>query len=80
MARGVHARGKNIYRSSNQQRTNGQGLSVSVTNAANEAEAQPFADEYCKAHGRMAHFDRMETSSYRHVASQSALFHCVLSP
>ena len=70
----------NVYRSSNQQRTIGHGLSVRITNVANETEAQPFADEYCKAHGRMAHFDRMETSSYHSVASQSALFDCVLSP
>ncbi len=70
----------NVYRSSNQQRTIGDGLSVRITNVASEAEAQPFANEYCKARGRMAHFDRMEMLTYHRVASQSALFDCVLSP
>ena len=70
----------NVYRSSNQQRTVGHGLLVSITNVANEAEAQPFAEEYCKARGRMAHFDRMEMLIYHSVASQSALFDCILRP
>ena len=69
----------NVYRSSNQQRPIGDGLSVRITNVANEAEAQPFADEYCKARGRMAHFDRMEMLTHHSVASQSALFDCMLS-
>jgi hypothetical protein len=71
---------KNVFRSSNQQRTIGQGLSVRITNVATEAEAQPFADEYCKARGRLAQFDRIENVSYRNVASNSALFRCVLRP
>jgi hypothetical protein len=70
----------NVYRSSNQERTIGQGLSVRITNVATEAEAQPFADEYCKARGRLAHFDRMEMLTYHSVASQSALFDCVVLP
>src|SRR6266404_6046210 len=68
---------KNIFRSSNQQRTIGHRLSVRVTNVASEAEALPFADQYCNALGRMAYFDRMEIVSYRNVASKSALFDCV---
>ena len=71
---------KNVYRSSNQQRTVGHGQSVRITNVANEAEAQPFANQYCSALGRMAHFDRMEIVSYRNIASQSALFDCVSRP
>ena len=71
---------KNVYRSSNQQRTIGHGLSVGITNVANETEALPFADQYCNALGRMAHFDHMEIVSYRNVASTSALFDCVLRP
>ena len=68
----------NVYRSSNQQRIIGQGLSVRVTNVATEAEAQRFADEYCKVRGGLAHFDRMEMLTHHSVASQSALFDCVL--
>jgi hypothetical protein len=69
---------KNVYRASNQQRSIGHGLSVRITNVATEAEAQPFADEYCNAHGRLAQFDRMEMVSYHNVASNSALYDCVL--
>jgi hypothetical protein len=70
---------KDVFRSSNQQRTIGQGLSVRIANVATETEARPFAEEYCKAHGRMAHFDRMEMVSYHKVASKSALFDCALA-
>ena len=69
-----------VFHSSNQQRTIGHGLSVRITNVASEAEARPFADEYCRARGRTAHFDRMEMVSYHHVASRSALFDCELRP
>ena len=70
----------NVFRSSNQQRTIGQGLSVRITNVATEMEAQPFAEEDCNARGRFAQFHRMEIVSYHHEASNSALFDCVLSP
>lgn len=70
----------NVYRSSNQQRTIGQGLAVRITNMATDAEAQPFADEYCNARGRLAQFHRMEIVSYHHEASNSALFECLLRP
>jgi hypothetical protein len=68
----------NVFRSSNQQRTIGHGLSVTITNVASEPEGQPFAEEYCNARGGMAHFDRMEIVSRHNVASNSALFDCVL--
>jgi hypothetical protein len=70
----------NVFRSSNQQRTIGHGLSVRITDVAGEAEALPFADQYCRARGMLAHFDRMEMVSYHHVASKSALFDCELRP
>jgi hypothetical protein len=62
---------KNVFRSSNQQQTIGDGLSVRITNVVNETEAQPFADEYCRARGRIARFDRMEMLSYHNVASRA---------
>jgi hypothetical protein len=68
----------NLYRSSNQPRTIEHGLSVTVTNVASETEGQPFAERYCAARDRVAHFERMEILSYHNVASQSALFDCVL--
>jgi hypothetical protein len=70
----------NVFHSSNQQRTIGHGLSVRITNVASEPEAQPFADEYYNARGRMAHFDRMAIVSRHNVASNSALFDCVSRP
>jgi hypothetical protein len=71
---------KNVFRSSNQQRTIGHGLSVRITNVASESEALPFAEEYCNALGKTAHLDRMENVSYHSVASKSALYDCVLRP
>jgi hypothetical protein len=68
----------NLFRSSNQQRTIGDALSVTVTNVVNEAEAQPFAEQYCKARGKRARFNHMVQLSYRHVASNSASFDCVI--
>ena len=69
-----------VFRSSNQERTIGHGLSVRITNVASELEAQPFAEDYCNARGRMAHFDRLEIVNYHKMASKSALFDCVLRP
>ena len=71
---------KNVYRTSNQERTIGEGLSVRITNVATEADALPFADEYCKARHGMARFNRMEIVSRRNMASNSALFDCVIRP
>jgi hypothetical protein len=53
---------------------------VRITNVATKTEALPFADEYCKARGRTAHFNRMEMVSRRNLASNSALFDCVIRP
>jgi hypothetical protein len=71
---------KNVFHSSNQERTIGHGLSVRITNVASEPEALPFAEQYCNALGKTAHFDRMENVSYHSVASRSALYDCVLRP
>jgi len=68
---------ENVYRSSNQQRLIGDATSVTVTNVASEAEAQPFAEKYCHAHGKVEHLNRMLMLSYHHVSSNSAVFDCV---
>ena len=70
----------NLYRSSNQERVIGHALSVTITNVATEAEALPFAEQYCNARGRIAHFVRMEMLSYHNVASKAASFDCVSRP
>jgi hypothetical protein len=67
----------NLYRSSNQPRTIEHGQFVTVMNVANETEALPFAEQYCQARDRIAHFNRMEILSYHRVASRSAVFDCV---
>ena len=74
------AENKVVFRSSNQEKTIGHGLSVRITNVASEADARPFAEEYCNARGGLAQFDRMEIVSYHHMASNSALFDCVPRP
>jgi len=69
--------GPNLYRSSNQPKIIGKGLSVTVTNVTTEAEALPFAMQYCKAHGKVARLNHMVVLTYHHVASNSAEFDCV---
>lgn len=69
-----------LYRSSNQQKVIGHDQSVVITNVVNEAEALPFAEQYCKKRGRAVRFDRMETLTYHHLASSSASFSCVPGP
>jgi hypothetical protein len=69
----------NVYRSSNQPRTIGNGLSVTVTNVTSEAEAVPIADQYCKAQGKAALFNKMVMLTYHHVSSNSASFDCATS-
>ena len=70
----------NVYRSSNQERTIGRGQSVTITNVANELEAQPFAEQYCKVRNGVARFDRMEMLSHHRTATNSALFDCISRP
>jgi hypothetical protein len=67
----------NVYRSSNQERVIGNGLTVSITNVVSEEEALPFAEQYCKARNKAARFIRMEMVSHRSVAFRSAVFDCV---
>ena len=69
--------GPSLYRSSNQQKTIGNGLAVEISNVATEAEALPFAEQYCKARGRTPKFNRMEQVSYHNVATTSAMFDCL---
>jgi hypothetical protein len=71
---------ENLYRSSNQPKTIGSGLSVTVTNVATEAEALPFAEQYCKARAKVARLNRMVVLSYHHLSSNSAVFDCVTEP
>jgi hypothetical protein len=51
---------------------------VTITNVTSEAEALPFAEQYCKARGKTAQFSRLVMVTYHHVASNSASFDCVI--
>jgi hypothetical protein len=66
----------NLFRSSNAPRIYDDGQSVDVTNVEGEAEAQPFAKQYCDDLGKKAAFQRFELLSYHHVAIASASFKC----
>jgi hypothetical protein len=48
-------------------------------NVTSEAEAVPIADQYCKAQGKAALFNKMVMLTYHHVSSNSASFDCVTS-
>ncbi|HEY1860543.1 MAG TPA: hypothetical protein VGG61_09330 [Gemmataceae bacterium] len=52
---------------------------MTVTNVTSEAEAVPIADQYCKAQGKAALFNKMVMLTYHHVSSNSASFDCVTS-
>jgi hypothetical protein len=66
----------NLYRSSNEKKIYYDGRSVDVTNVENEAEARPFAEQYCSSRGETAHFARMELISYHRIATLGASFSC----
>jgi hypothetical protein len=66
------------YHGSNQPRVVPDGMSVTIVNVRSEAEAQPWADDYCAKRGKVAHFLQME--KYRrqyHQPADSASFGCV---
>jgi hypothetical protein len=65
-----------LYRSSREKRIYNDGRSVNITNVESEAEARPFAEQYCNDQGETAHFERMELLTYHHVATMSAAFGC----
>ena len=66
----------NLFLSSNEQRIYEDGRSVNITNVESEAEARPFAQQYCNGRGKTARFKRMELRSYHHLATMSASFSC----
>jgi hypothetical protein len=69
--------GDNPFHTANPQRVIGDGMAVSITNVHNESEAQPFADDYCRARGRTAQFAKLIQYRAHHVTSMSASFDCV---
>ena len=66
------------YRTSNRQEVKGDGLSVVITRARNEAEGRPLAEDYCRAQGGAAHFRGMIRYHTRREVSKVASFDCVV--
>jgi len=67
----------NPYRLSNRQEAKGEGMSVVVTHARNEAEGRPLADEYCRALGGSAHYKGMMRYRTKRELSNVASFECL---
>lgn len=64
------------YRTSNRQEVKGDGLSVVITHARNEAEGRSLADDYCHAQGGAAHFKGIVQYHTRRETSKAASFEC----
>ena len=64
------------YRASNLQEVKGDGMSVVITHAANEAEARPLAEDYCRTHGSATRFKGMVQYRTRRETSKVAAFEC----
>ena len=68
------------YRASNLQQAKGDGRSVVVTHARNEAGARPLAENYCRAQGAAAHFTGMVQYRTRREILRAASFECQPNP
>lgn len=64
------------YRASNVQEIKGDGMSVAITHARNEAEARPLAEDYCRTHGGNALFKGMMQYRTRRETAKVAAFEC----
>src|SRR5215471_21185419 len=64
------------YRTSNRQEIKGDGMSVLITHARNEAEGRPLADDYCHGQGGAAHFKGIVQYHTRRDTSKAASFEC----
>jgi hypothetical protein len=64
------------YRSSNLQEVKGEGTSVMITHARNEAEGRPLAEDYCRTHGGAAQFKGIVQYRTKRETSKVAAFEC----
>ncbi len=67
---------ENPYRTPDHQEVKGDGMSVVITHARNEAEARPLADHYCRAQGAGARFTGMVQYHTKRETSKGASFDC----
>ena len=65
------------YRTSNLQAVKGDGASVVISHARNEAEGRPLAEDYCRTQGRTARFKGVMQYRTRRETSKAASFECL---
>ena len=75
----VAACAESPYRASNLQEVKGDGASVVITHARNEAEARPLAEDYCRTHGGDARFKGIMQYRTRRETTKGAAFECYRS-
>jgi hypothetical protein len=64
------------YRTSNLQEVKGDGASIVITHARNEADGRPLADDYCRTHGGTARFKGMMQYRTKREITKGASFEC----
>ncbi len=67
---------ENPYRTSNLREAKGDGASVVVTHARNEAEGRPLAEDYCHARGASARFKGVVQYRAKRETMKGASFDC----
>jgi hypothetical protein len=72
----VAACAENPYRTSNLQEVKGDGASVVITHARNEADGRRLAEDYCRIHGGGARFKGMMQYRTRREITKGASFEC----
>jgi hypothetical protein len=72
----VGACAESPYRTSNLQETKGDGASVVITHARNEAEGRPLAEDYCRTHGGGARFKGIMQYRTKREITKGASFEC----
>jgi hypothetical protein len=64
------------YRTSNLQEVKGDGASVVISHARNEAEGRPLAQDYCRTHGGGTRFKGMMQYRTKREITKGASFEC----
>ena len=75
----VAACAESPYRTSNLQEVKGDGASVVITHARNEADGRPLAEDYCRTHGGAARFKGMMQYRTKREITKGASFECYAS-
>lgn len=76
MTLAVTACAESPYRTSNLQEVKGDGASVIITHARNEADGRRLAEDYCRLQGGGARFKGMMQYRTRREITKGASFEC----